>query len=102
MGRQGTTEHEASIEKTSIEKGKTLFNDPKLGGSTNEESCNSCHPAGEGLEKACGKKSFMDGKVHSLDEMVNTCAKMTLKGSPPLSDQDLKDIVAYICSLKKK
>ncbi len=101
-GQAGTTEPPASIEKASIEKGKALFNDPKLGGSTNKESCNSCHPAGEGLEKACGKKSFMEGKVHSLDQMVNTCTKMTLKGTPPLSDQDLKDMVAYICSIKKK
>ncbi len=93
--------HTAETPAASIEKGKALFNDSKLGGSTNEESCNSCHPAGKGLEKACGKKSFMEGKVHSLDQMVNTCTKMSLKGSP-LSDQEIKDVAAYICSIKKK
>ncbi len=31
------------------EKGKQLFNDPKLSGATSGMSCNSCHPNGKGL-----------------------------------------------------
>ncbi len=83
------------------ERGKELFTDQKLGGSTNEKSCASCHPGGKGLEKSCDKKSFMEGKVHSLSEMANMCTKSpnALEGVG-LSKQDSKDIVAYICSLK--
>ena len=33
-------------------KGKKLFNDPTLGGSTNERTCNSCHTGGKGIEQA--------------------------------------------------
>src|SRR5574341_671334 len=32
------------------ERGKTLFNDPKLGNGTAGKSCNTCHPGGKGLE----------------------------------------------------
>ena len=44
--------------KSSAEKGKEMFNDPKLGGSANDSSCNSCHAGGKGLENAAEKKKF--------------------------------------------
>lgn len=34
-----------------VEKGKALFNDPQLSGSSFGVSCNTCHPDGKGLEK---------------------------------------------------
>ncbi|MGO9613488.1 MAG: hypothetical protein ACLPX5_10685 [Dissulfurispiraceae bacterium] len=44
-----------------VEKGKALFNDPKLGGGTSGKSCNTCHPVGKGLEgvgeKNTGRKA---------------------------------------------
>jgi cytochrome c len=85
------------------ERGKALFNDTKFGGGTAGKSCNSCHPNGKGLENAADKKEFniMGKKQKSLEEAVNFCIEMALKGKAidPKSDQ-MKDIVAYIKSLK--
>ena len=58
-------QHEATAEK-----GKALFNDPKLG--TTGKSCNDCHKDGAGLEKSGEKKD--------LDKIVNNCIAMGLKG----------------------
>lgn len=85
--------------------GKTLFNDPKFAGSTNDKSCNSCHPGGSGLEKAADKETFsiMGNQQDSLEDTVNTCVKMALKGKAiPKDSQQMKDIVQYIKSLKGK
>jgi len=76
-------------------KGKTLFNDPKLGGATAGMSCNSCHPDGKGLEKAADRKD--------LEKMVNACIKNALKGKGiDLKSAEMADIVAYLKSLKGK
>ena len=61
-----------ATEKSSVEFGKTLFNDATLGGSTNGKSCNSCHPDGSGLENAGGK--------NDLVKMINTCITGPLEG----------------------
>ena len=58
--------------KSSVEYGKELFNDPHLGGSTNAESCNSCHPNGEGLGKA--------GSNPKLSNIINQCITGPMKG----------------------
>lgn len=58
--------------KSSIEQGKMLFNDPTLGGSTNDSTCNSCHPDGKGLEKA--------GDNDKLASVINRCITGPLKG----------------------
>lgn len=58
--------------KSSVEHGKELFNDPTLGGSTTDKSCNSCHPGGEGLEKA--------GSNENLAKIINRCITSALKG----------------------
>jgi cytochrome c len=88
-----------------VEKGKALLNDPKLGGGTAGKSCNSCHPDGKGLEKAADKKEFNLGgkKQKGLAEAINFCIENANKGKAldPKSDQ-MKDIVAYIKSLKGK
>jgi cytochrome c len=85
------------------ERGKTLFNDPKFAGGTAGKSCNSCHPGGKGLEMSADKKEFkIMGKTQkSLEEAVNVCIEMANKGKAidPKSEQ-MKDIVAYIKSLK--
>lgn len=86
------------------ERGKTAFNDAKLGGGTAGKSCNSCHPDGKGLEMSGGKKDFkiMEKQQKSLEEAVNFCIENALKGKAidPKSEQ-MKDIVAYIKSLGK-
>ena len=87
-----------------IEKGNILFNDPTLGGSANDKSCNSCHPGGKGLETSGSKTRFslMGQEQSSLEAAVNICIVMPLKGKAinPVG-KDMKDIVAYIKSLKK-
>ncbi|MCC6347173.1 MAG: hypothetical protein IT388_08315 [Nitrospirales bacterium] len=86
-------------------KGKALFKDLHFGGGTAGRSCNSCHPEGKGLENAGVKKEFhiMGKKQQSLEEAVNTCIEMALKGKPidPKS-ADMANIVAYIKSLGAK
>jgi hypothetical protein len=85
------------------ERGKTLFNDTKFGGGTARKSWNSCHTDGKGLEKSADKKEFgiMGKKQNGLEEAVNFCIEMALKGKAidPKSEQ-MKDIIAYIKSLK--
>jgi cytochrome c len=76
------------------EKGKELFNDPKLGNATSGKSCNTCHPDGKGLDKAADKEK------KSLEKTINSCIENALNGEPldPESEQ-MKDLVAYIKSL---
>jgi cytochrome c len=74
------------------EKGKQLFTSTTLGGSTNDKSCNTCHPDGKGLEKAGA----------NLESTIQACIQKALGGKPPATDsQEMKDLVAYITSLKK-
>ena len=88
-----------------VEKGKALFNDPKLAGGTAGKSCASCHLDGKGLEKAAGKKEWKTpaGPAKTIEEAVNLCIVNALKGKAlePKSEE-MKDIVAYIRSLEKK
>lgn len=84
-----------------VEKGKALFNDPKLGGGTSNKSCNSCHPDGKGIDPAKKEYVIMGKKVNSLEEAVNLCIEMALKGKAidPKGAQ-MSDLVSYIKSLK--
>lgn len=85
------------------EKGKTLFNDPRAFGG--ERACSLCHPDGEGLESAGGKKVFnIAGKTQeSLEEAVNECIVNASGGKAiDVMSGKMKDIVAYIKSLGKK
>lgn len=79
--------HEASADK-----GKALFNDPKLG--TTGSSCNDCHPNGKGLEKA--------GAKPGLEATVNQCVTKAIKGKA-LDDKsvEMQSMVMYIKSLGK-
>ena len=69
-----------------IERGKALFNDPKLGGGTSGKSCNTCHPGGKGLEGVGEKKEWQTpgGKHKTLEEAINTCVTMALERAKPL------------------
>jgi len=78
-------------------RGKALFNDTMLGNGTSGKSCNTCHNDGSGLEKAAKKSPAAIAKV------VNQCIAKALQGTPiDAKSQDMKDIVAYIKSLKAK
>jgi len=58
--------------KSSAELGRELFNDPQLGGSANDASCNSCHAGGKGLENAASAKK--------LTKLVNACLTGKMEG----------------------
>ncbi len=88
-----------------VSKGKALFNDAKLGGGSAGKSCNSCHPDGKGLEKSGAKKEFniMGKKQNGLEEAVNFCIGMALKGKAiDTKGADMANITAYIKSVKGK
>ena len=87
----------------SVKKGKALFNDAKLGAAG--ISCNACHPAGKGLEGAGAKKEWKTpGGAHkTLEEAVNTCITMALKGKAlDMKSDKMQSMVMYIKSLGEK
>jgi mono/diheme cytochrome c family protein len=90
---------------TPEERGKALFSDPALGGGTSGKSCNSCHTNGKGLEKlAESQEIVMKGKkMENIETTINFCIVNALKGKgiDPKSEQ-MKDLVAYVKSLKGK
>ncbi|KJU86791.1 cytochrome c family protein [Candidatus Magnetobacterium bavaricum] len=82
--------------------GKKLFNDSKFAGATANKSCSSCHPDGKGIEGAGAKQKFtvMGKDAASLEDVVNMCIEMAMKGKPILKDSvEMQDVVAYIKSL---
>jgi cytochrome c5 len=88
---------------TPEERGKALFNDPKLGGGTAGNSCNTCHPGGKGLEGVGGKKEWKNpgGTFTSLEAAINVCIEMALKGKAlDAKSGQMKDLVSYLKSLK--
>ena len=100
-------------EKAAIAMGRRLFKDSSLG--TNGKSCNSCHiNMGRSYKRGpMGAMNFfskekypryfmMAKKVMSLDQIINTCVKMALKGKPlKWNDPKLTALNAYISSLRK-
>lgn len=84
-----------------VAKGKALFNDSKFGGGTTGKSCNSCHKDGSGIDAA--NKEFMGGKAKSLEDAVNMCIEMMMKGKAiNAKSSDMVNITAYIKTLKGK
>jgi cytochrome c len=98
----------------SIERGKALFNDTKLG--TSGMSCSSCHVEGGTKDGKMGDmtiKAFhnmavkypkyfpMAKKVMTLDQVNNFCLVNPLKGEPfGWNDQRMADLTAYVASVK--
>lgn len=79
----------AASHEASIEKGKALFNDPKLG--TVEKSCNSCHKDGKGMEKAAANED--------LELTINSCITKGLKGKAlDVKSVDMQSLALYIKS----
>jgi cytochrome c peroxidase len=90
-----------------VKRGKALFNDPNLSGSSFGVSCNTCHPGGKGLEKsgADEKKKWNScaGEQKCLEDAINTCILTANKGrSLAVESQEMKDLIAYIKSLTKR
>lgn len=81
-------------EDASVQMGEKLFNDPTLGGSGNPMSCNSCHPGGQGLEKAAANSD--------LAQIINYCIEKPMKGNTIDRDSvEMQSLVLYIKSLQK-
>lgn len=81
-------QHEASVDK-----GKAMFNDPKLG--TTGKSCNTCHPDGKGLEKA--------GARTDLENMLNGCITKGIKGKAlDMKSVEMQSLVLYVKSVSAK
>jgi cytochrome c len=94
-----------AMHHTPEDRGKTLFNDTKLGGGTAEKSCGTCHPDGKGLEGISGKKMWKTpgGEFKTIEEAVNICITMALKGTAlDVKSDQMKDLVSYLNTLKAK
>ncbi|MEO5361409.1 MAG: hypothetical protein H7843_13345 [Nitrospirota bacterium] len=90
----------SSVYAQSIDNGNKLFNDKRLGGTANEKSCNTCHPAGKGIDST--KFTIKGTNDSRLENIINKCIEGPLMGKAlPKDSQEMKDIVAYIKSLDK-
>lgn len=92
-----------AAEKPSVEKGKALFNDPKLG--TTGSSCNTCHAGGEGLEDTANETEWTTGgKTHkTLEDALNACITAGLQGKAlDVKSVEMQSLVLYIKSLGQK
>jgi cytochrome c553 len=80
----------AASHEAIIEKGKALFNEPKLG--TVGKSCNTCHKNGKNMEKAAAKKD--------LEATINNCITGALKGKAlDAKSAEMQSLVLYIKSV---
>ncbi|MEW6518209.1 MAG: hypothetical protein AB1461_02235 [Thermodesulfobacteriota bacterium] len=81
-------------EEASVDLGRTLINDPGLGASKNDKSCNTCHADGKGMEKA--------GARADLAALINKCIKGPLQGEGISEDSvAMESLKLYIKSLAK-
>ncbi|PLX96922.1 MAG: cytochrome C [Desulfuromonas sp.] len=77
------------LEGTPLALGETLFEATSLG--TNQKSCASCHPGGEGLDEIA---VYDDDQ---LKEMINFCIRDALKGEMmPLESQEIEAMFLYL------
>ena len=82
-----------AAEQASVEKGKVLFNDTKLGAAG--KSCSTCHKDGSGLSNAAAKAE--------LPSIVNTCITKALQGSALKPDSvEMQSLVMYIKTFGEK
>lgn len=83
----------------SAEKGKALFENPRLGGGTTGNSCRTCHDGGKGLSSGLFQPGT-GGEQKNLPGIVNSCIENTLGGSPiDPQGEEMQDLIAYIKTL---
>lgn len=112
------------LQEEAIAHGKKLYSDTGL--STNDRSCNTCHPGGAttsgeaeipmalkngmkpklpipsliGAAATFPKYKVPSDAVVQLAEMDNNCIRMFMMGKPlDLSSKDARDLVTYISTL---
>jgi len=98
----GTMAHAASADK-----GKALFESPRLGGGSTGKSCNTCHAGGKGLGKDlfAERKQFtiMGMGKKTLAEVNNVCIEKPLGGKAiDPNGQEMQDLIAYMKTLVTK
>ncbi len=109
---QPAADPKSELEKV-IARGRTLFNDPKLGKSGS--SCNSCHPNGgttggqrmgmpiqkiKGAGATFQKYKANAKAVITLQQMNNMCIQTIMNGTPlKLDSADSIALSAYVTSL---
>jgi cytochrome c len=100
--------------QVSVEQGKVIFNDPKLG--TTGATCNTCHPNGgtiggkvmdmpipdlHGSAVTFPKFKEWAGKEITLSEMNNFCITQILKGQPlGVDSAEMQSMNAYLQTLE--
>lgn len=91
MVGMGATAYAA--QSPSVEYGRKLFNDPKLGGATGTKTCASCHQDGAGIE--------FSYKKPNLPQIINMCITRGLNGTPlPLESVEMQSLILYHQSFK--
>ena len=93
-----------SLYAASADKGKALFESPKLGNGTTGKSCMTCHAGGEGLSKDIFEsKHYRAMTKKSLAEVINVCIEKPLGGTAiDPQGQDMQNLIAYIKTLITK
>ena len=82
-----------SAQEVSIDIGKALFSDPKLGASG--KTCNTCHIGGKGLE--------LSGDKADLTNIINGCITIPLKGAAlDAQSAEMQSLILYIKSIGLK
>jgi cytochrome c553 len=88
------------------DKGKILFESPRLGGGTTGKSCASCHEGGKGLgSDLFERKQFTIMKMEkkTLADVVNVCIENPLGGKAiDPQGQEMQDLIAYMKTLVTK
>ncbi len=84
-----------------VMKGVEVFKDTNLG--TNGKSCYSCHYKGSGIDGRKTEFTIMGKKKASIEDAVNFCIEVALKGKPlPKDSQKMQDLVSYLKTLTGK
>ena len=89
----GIVGYARAAERPTVDYGKKLFGDPALGGPGNTKSCNSCHPAGNGLENAWRRPA--------LAEKINDCIGAMKGQGLPMDSAEMKSMILYLQSLRQ-
>ena len=111
-----------------VAHGRDLFNDPEFASGSKGQSCGSCHPNGgttggiaetpmplrdgnparlpipplHGVAAAFPKFKVPNNSVVMLSTMSNNCVRMFMGGKRlDANEQDMRDLIAYLGTLKK-
>lgn len=87
----------------SVDKGKALFESPKLGNGTTGKSCSTCHAGGKNLGSDLFEReqfTIMGMGKKSLAEVINVCIEKPLGGKAiDPQGQEMNDLIAYMKTL---